>query len=170
MDIITLLGIALPALITGAISYYFFKSFVQNENNRRNFLLHKETNKLSLPIKLQAYERITLFLERINPGSLLTRVKPLGEDPFAYASLLSKTIDQEYEHNLSQQIYIDEECWNVITTSKNSTLHLINEATKNKEISNAQELREEILKGLLNSTPPSAVALSYVKKEVQKII
>jgi len=160
----------LPALITGAIAYYFFNMHLKNENNRRNFKLRQEGHKLTLPMRLQAYERITLFLERINPSQLLVRIKPLGDNKEAYSTLLLSTIEQEYEHNISQQIYISEECWNVIISSKNAVAHIITEATKNSEVQNSQDLREAIIKKMLDSTPPSTIALSFVKTEVQKLL
>jgi len=160
----------LPALITGAVAYYFFQTHIKNEDNRRNFLLLQEGKKQTLPMCLQAYERIVLFLERINPSQLLIRVKPLGENKDAYSSLLLSTIEQEYEHNLSQQIYISEECWNVIVSSKNTTSYIIKEITSDSSITNSQELREAILKKMIAATPPSSVAISFVKSEVQKLL
>ncbi|MEI6864556.1 hypothetical protein [Flavicella sp.] len=160
----------IPAIITGGIAYYFFKTHIQNENDRRNFELLQQGKKLTLPARLQAYERITLFLERINPSQLLIRIKPLGDNKNVYSSILLSTIEQEYEHNISQQIYISEECWNVITTSKNAVAHIISEITKDNLIKNSQELREGILKKMLDTTPPSAIALSFLKAEVFKIL
>lgn len=170
IDLTTLTFTLLPSIITGGVAYYFFNIHIKNEENRRNYILLKENKKATLPIKLQAYERIILFLERMNPSQLLVRVKPLGDNKEAYSSLLLSTIEQEYEHNLSQQIYISEECWNVIVSSKNTTSHIISKATANTAIKNAQELREDILKKMVDSTPPSAVAISFVKSEVQKIL
>ena len=72
--IIELLFFILPALLTGAIAYYFFSLHTKNEEGRRRFLLHKEMDKNTLPIRLQAYERMALFLERIKSAiSLATR-------------------------------------------------------------------------------------------------
>ena len=170
MDFTTLALSILPAIITGGIAYYFFNAHFKNENNRRKFNLLQENRKATLPVRLQAYERITLFLERINPSQLLLRVKPLGDNKEAYSSLLLGTIEQEYEHNISQQIYISEECWNVIISSKNAMAHIITEVTNDATIKNSQELREAILKKMLNTTPPSAIALSFVKTEVQKLL
>ena len=170
MDFTTLALSILPAIITGGIAYYFFNAHFKNENNRRKFNLLQENRKATLPVRLQAYERITLFLERINPSQLLLRVKPLGDNKEAYSSLLLSTIEQEYEHNISQQIYISEECWNVIISSKNAMAHIITEVTNDATIKNSQELREAILKKMLNTTPPSAIALSFVKTEVQKLL
>lgn len=173
METLSLTSIAiliLPALITGGVAYYFFQTHIKNEDNRRNFILVKAGKKQTLPMVLQAFERITLFLERSNPSQLLIRVKPLGDNKEAYCSLLLSTIEQEFEHNLSQQIYISEECWNVIVSSKNTTSHIIKEITADSKVTNSQELREAILKKMINSTPPSSVALSFVKSEVQKIL
>ncbi|MDG1805493.1 MAG: hypothetical protein P8H68_10670, partial [Flavicella sp.] len=84
MDFTTLALSILPAIITGGIAYYFFNAHFKNENNRRKFNLLQENRKATLPVRLQAYERITLFLERINPSQLLLRVKPLGDNKEAY--------------------------------------------------------------------------------------
>ena len=170
ITLMTVLITILPALITGAIAYYFFQMHFKNEDNRRNYSLIKEGKKQTLPLRLQAYERITLFLERISPSNLLIRIKPVGDHKEHYSSLLLSTIEQEYEHNLSQQIYLSEECWSVIVSSKNSTAHLIKEAAKNESIKNANELREAVLKQLLNTTPPSAIAISFVKNEALKLM
>jgi len=94
----------------------------------------------------------------------------LGENKEAYALLLSSTIEQEFEHNLSQQIYLSEACWNVVVSSKNATTQIINSLNKNSDIKDAQSLREEILKKMMDRTPPSAVALSFVKEEVAKFL
>lgn len=170
MDFTTLALSILPAIITGGIAYYFFNAHFKNENNRRKFNLLQENRKATLPVRLQAYERITLFLERINPSQLLLRVKPLGDNKEAYSSLLLGTIEQEYEHNISQQIYISEECWNVITSSKNAIAHIIAETVKLDTVNNSQELREAILKKMMETTPPSSVSLSFLKAEVHKLL
>ena len=67
--LIELLSYTLPAVITGLVAYYFFDLHTKNEEGRRRFLLNKEAQKDALPIRLQAFERITLFLERININS-----------------------------------------------------------------------------------------------------
>lgn len=164
-----LLMYIIPALVTGAVAYLFFKEHVENENNRRNFLIHKELQKESLPIRLQAYERLTLFLERIVPAKLLVRVNPISTNKEDYESLLIKNIEQEFEHNLTQQIYVSEECWNVVNASKNATIQLIRKATMLEKTDSANKLREVILTELLEGHPPSNAGLSYIKDEVGKL-
>lgn len=164
---IELLFYVLPALITGLIAYYFFQQHTKNEEGRRRYLLHKETQKSTLPLRLQAYERMALFLERINPSKLLVRVSPQNSDKDRYESELIYAIESEFDHNLTQQIYISEECWNVIKASKNATIQMIRKAAMHSE--SPDKLREVVLNELLDKQPPSNAALSYVKKEVEEL-
>jgi hypothetical protein len=127
--IIDLFLFAIPALITGTIAYYFFKEHTKNEDGRRRFLLQKDMQINAMPLRLQAYERMAIFLERITPSKLLIRVAPTSSNKESYESLLIANIEQEFEHNLSQQIYISDECWNIITAAKNATIQLIRKAS-----------------------------------------
>ena len=168
-DVLQLLFYLLPAVVVGIVAFYFFNLHTRNEEQRRRFLLHRENQKQALPVRLQAYERMTLFLERIAPGNLLVRVKPIKKEKDAYATHLTRTIEQEFEHNLAQQIYLSEECWNVIKASKNATINNIRKTAAKEEITNADELRQHILNSLLDQAPPSETALSYIKKEVKNL-
>jgi len=164
------LAYTIPSIVTGLIAYYFFLNHTKTEEKKLKFLALKENQKYSLPIKLQAYERMTLYLERINPSKLLIRVTSVNNDKNSYTISLINTIDQEFEHNLAQQIYLSEECWNVIITSKNATIQLIKGVSEVDTIKTAQELREVILQKMLKTTPPSFTALAFIKEEVKKII
>ncbi len=167
--ILILLGF-IPAIIVGAVAFYFFKEYTKSEDGRRRFLIHKENQKTSLPLRLQAYERLSLFLERISPGSLLTRVKPYSDDKEAYEKLLLQTIEQEYEHNLTQQIYVTSECWNVIRTAKNATISIIRKTNMSDKTHNSDKLRETILTDLMDNQAPSDAALAFLKNEVSEVM
>lgn len=167
--IIELVSYSLPTIIMAFVAYSFFDLYTKNENAKRNYLLQKETKPDSLSLRLQAYERMTLFLERINPSQLLVRITPISENKNDYQNYVIAQIEQEYEHNLAQQIYVSEECWSTITTAKNATIQLILFATKNEKISNANQLREFILKDLLEKPSPSNAALAYLKTEVGQL-
>ena len=168
ITIIELLFYLLPAVITGLVAYYFFSAHTKNEEGRRRFLLHKETQKSAIPLQLQAYERMALFLERINPSKLVLRIHPENMDKQDYELELIRAIDGEFEHNLSQQIYITEECWNVIKTSKNATIQFIRKSSQETE--NIQDFRQDILNRLMEKQAPSATALGYIKKEVRILL
>ncbi len=168
--LLELLFYTLPALITGAVAYNFFRMFVENENKRRRFLMGREGQKHALPLKLQAYERMTLFLERIDPAKLLVRIGPISQDKKDYANLVIAQIEQEYEHNLTQQIYVSDECWGYISTAKNATIQLLRKAVADTGITDADAFRQSVLSESFEKATPSSAALAFIKNEVKEII
>ncbi|MCM4162857.1 MULTISPECIES: hypothetical protein [unclassified Arenibacter] len=167
-EIFQLFAYLLPAVVTGVVAFYFFRLHTRNEEGRRRYLLHKDSQKNTLPIRLQAYERMALFLERIAIPSLVVRVGPKSTNKNDYENLLIKSIENEFEHNLSQQIYMTDECWNIIKAAKSATIQMIRKAGMS-ESDTADKLREDILNETMEKSSPSATALSYVKKEIGEL-
>ncbi|WP_422860053.1 hypothetical protein ACOKFD_03865 [Flagellimonas sp. S174] len=167
-EILQLFAFLLPAVVTGAVAFYFFRLHTRNEDGRRRYLLQKDAQKDALPIRLQAYERMVLFLERISLNSLVVRVAPVGTSKSDYENLLIKQIETEFEHNLSQQIYMSDECWNIIKTAKNATIQAIRSAGMSQTES-PDKLREDILNQTMEKQSPSSTALSFIKKEVSEL-
>ena len=167
--VISYFAYLLPAIVVGLVAYFFFKGHTSNEEGRRRYLIQKEAQKSILPVRLQAYERLTLFLERIDPNKLLIRVKPYSDDLQKYEALLIQNIDNEYEHNLSQQIYVSSECWNLITAAKNATLQVVRQASMNEKVDDSDKLRAFILNHFMDEVTPSHKALMFVKKEVSEM-
>ncbi len=157
---------AIPAIITGLVAYYFFKEHTKNEDGRRRFLLQKDMQVNTMPLRLQAYERMAIFLERISPAKLLIRVAPTSSNKDDYESLLIASVEQEFEHNLSQQIYVTDDCWNIICAAKNATIQLIRKASLSEKADTANKLREVVLTEMIEKRAPSDAALSYIKQEV----
>lgn len=167
-QILQLFAYLMPAVVTGAVAFYFFRLHTRNEDGRRRFLLHKDSQKETLPVRLQAYERMALFLERIALNSLVVRVAPKTKSKSDYENLLIKQIETEFEHNLSQQIYMTDECWNIIKTAKNATIQIIRSAGMSQTDS-PDKLREDILNQTMEKQSPSQTALAFVKKEVSEL-
>jgi len=163
--IFQLFAFLIPSLVTGGIAFYFFKMHTNNEEGRRRYLLHKDTQQNTLPIRLQAYERMALFLERISLPSLMVRVAPQSADKNAYEALLVKSIENEFDHNLSQQIYLSDDCWNVIKAAKSATVQIIRKAALS-ESDSADKLREDVLTQSMEKQSPSATALAFIKNEI----
>lgn len=168
-QILGLMVYCIPALVTGVIAFLFFREHTDNENNRRNFILKESIQKESLPIRLQAYERLTLFLERISPQNLLKRVSPISQEVEDYKSLLIQTVEQEYDHNLSQQIYVSDPCWRIVSAAKNSTIQTI-VSFKNKDVSTANDIRPLLLDILLNNEVTAEMALNFLNEEVSILL
>jgi hypothetical protein len=118
---------------------------------------------------LQAYERIVLFLERINPINLMMRVEPNSLDPQSYATLLVHTIQTEYEHNIAQQIYFTQESWEIILKAKNSIITQIRRFSIEGEVASGEELRTKLLQELTQTESASAVAISFIKEELKRV-
>lgn len=159
----------LPAIITGGVAFGLLHKFFKNEENKRKFELLRENQRLGLPIRLQAYERIVLFLERINPINLMMRVEPNGLDPQSYATLLVHTIQTEYEHNIAQQIYFTQESWEIILKAKNSIITQIRRFSIEGEVASGEELRTKLLQELTQTQSASAVAISFIKEELKRV-
>ncbi|MGB3590546.1 MAG: hypothetical protein WBA16_02585 [Nonlabens sp.] len=161
--------ILLPAFLISVIAYYFFSAFMKNEEKRRRFITVRESQGKTLPTRMQAYERMTLFLERIKPANLVVRTKPGDMNKADYEQSLVAAIELEFEHNIAQQIYISEEAWNVIRGAKNTTIQKIRQVSLTDKITTADGLRHGILNVLMDKQSPSATALSYLRKEVSDL-
>ncbi len=168
--IFQILAYCVPALITGGVAYYFFNLHIQNEDNRRNFMIRKANQKQALPLRIQAYERMALYLERIEPSKLLIRITPNSADKNEYEQLIIAHIEQEFEHNLTQQIYMSDKCWMVINTAKSTLVQTIRKANMSEKIDSANKLREVILMDLLGKPSPTSVALAFLKNEVSELL
>ncbi len=168
MNISELLSYSIPSLITGGIAYYFFSSFLSFNAKEKQINIITDRKKKSLPIKLQAYERMLLFCDRINPIKLQHRINPIGNDSKGYLLLLTANIEQEFEHNMVQQIYISDASWTAIVATKIAIINKLNQLEKNCET--AQELRENILLEYKKAVPTTDTAISILKTEVKKLL
>jgi hypothetical protein len=130
-----------------------------------------EEQKIILPIRLQAYERIVLFLERISPNNLIMRLNQPEMSSLQLQSTLIKTIREEFEYNLSQQLYISLKGWELVKNAKEETIKLINIASgKIPETASAAELVKIIFDlALEQDRLPVDVVIDEIKKEIQKI-
>ncbi|HDR90239.1 MAG TPA: hypothetical protein ENN63_11515 [Bacteroidetes bacterium] len=168
MDIIEMIKYSVPALIVFFTAFFMMRYYMQKEARERKVDLVIRNQQTITPLRLQAYERLALFLERINPESMLMRVNQPGMNSQQLQSQLLATIRAEFEHNLSQQIYITPQAWEVVKNAKNNTIKLINtSADKVKPNAPAMELNRHILEKVIETeAAPSQAALEFLKKEV----
>jgi uncharacterized protein YaaR (DUF327 family) len=169
VKILEILGYTLPSLVTGGVAYFLFDNYFRDQQNNRRWLLQKENEKELLPIRLQAYERLTLLMERIHPAQILLRNTPVNNDKKEYENFITNQIQQEFEHNLSQQIYVSGECWSIIQTAKNATIQLIRLAAQNEKVQTAADLREFVVSSLVDKASPTFAALDLIKQEVGQL-
>ena len=118
--------------LAGGVMYLLVKRYFDNEQKERLLQMkideRRETLKVVTPIRLQAYERMALFLERISPDSLVLRCYQPGMDLKLLQGVMTKNIRDEWEHNLSQQVYLSADLWTRIREAKDEMVNLVNSA------------------------------------------
>jgi hypothetical protein len=173
MEILTdILKITIPALIVFFTAWILLKNMIRNDQDKRRQEVILQNAKTVTPIKLQAYERIVLFLERISMESLLVRVSMSDMSAGQLHSALLATIRSEFEHNLSQQIYMTPQAWEVVKNARSNTIKIINsEAEKIKGDASAMEFSKQLLTKVMElEKEPTRVAIDFIKSEVGRMI
>lgn len=124
------LAILATLALTGLIFYLLVKRYFDNQQKQQLLQMkldeRRETLRTVTPIRLQAYERMALFLERISPNSLVLRCYQPGMDLKLLQGVMTKNIRDEWEHNLSQQVYLSPELWASIREAKDEMINLVN--------------------------------------------
>jgi hypothetical protein len=148
-----------------------FKTYIESEEKRKLVDLKVKNTEKTMPLRLQAYERLTLFLERIAYENLLPRVPAQEFTAYEYQNLLIQTIRQEFEHNLSQQLYVSGEAWEWIKNAKEDTISTINSsAAMVQQDAPARDLSSMIFENSLKvNRSARQQALDVLKKEIRSL-
>jgi hypothetical protein len=167
---IEIIKYTIPAALMLLLTYLFLSNFVDNEEKRRQFYLRKDLNKKSLPMRFQAFERLTVFLERITPNHLVLRVKPGNMPLGAYRKILVDTIRQEYDYNVSQQVYISDKSWNSIVSAKSQVVSMINKVSAEMdENATAADLSRKLIElEMTGDIFPTKAAILLLKHEAAR--
>jgi hypothetical protein len=169
MEIVDILKITLPALLVLVTAYLLIDKLLRGEEKRRNFELRKDVAHTLTPIRLRAYERLMLVLERTTPATLIVSVAKPGMTNMELQTQLLSSIREEFLHNLSQQIYVSDEIWIHIRAAQESLLRLVNScAAQCNPANSASELAERIIQvyGASEQTP-TEIAIDKLKNEVR---
>jgi hypothetical protein len=170
-DFLEILKYTLPALIVFLTAYLLISKFLRNEQKIKRIDLLFKNQQFILPVRMQAYERLVLFLERISPESLIMRLNRQGMTSQELHSELLTSIRAEFEHNLSQQIYVSRESWEVIKNARSNLVNIINTAAQSTEPgSSSMKLSQTILETIIeNEKSPTDVAIDFIKKEIKDL-
>jgi len=165
-----ILKTVLPALIVFLTAYFLFRDMLENAQRQREFEFRVKNSSKVTPVRLQAYERLALVLERISPQSLLMRVSPHEITASEFHQLLLLTIRQEFEHNLSQQIYISPMLWETIRGARENLIGIINKSAEELgSETTALALSKKIIETYIEEEDQAIeVAMKELKKEVGK--
>ena len=161
--------ITIPGILVLLAAYYVLRDLLRNAERTRFYEMKKESAKALTPVKLTAYERLALFLERMKPESLLIRTQLPNMTVHELHIVLLNTIREEFEHNVTQQIYVGNDVWLLTRNAKDSLIQLINSiASDMPDDMPALELSKMIIEryNAVNETPID-LALNALKSEVK---
>ncbi|MCL3778887.1 hypothetical protein EMN47_00650 [Prolixibacteraceae bacterium JC049] len=161
--------IVFPSIILYLAFWYTIKKFFSEDQKKREFSYRSDLSKETIQIRLQAAERLILLLERIKPSALALRVNAANQNVSQYQQQLLQAIRSEFDHNLTQQIYISAKSWGYISNAKESVIKLIHESTEElRPDAPALELARSIIEyySMLEESPID-VAVSELKKEIK---
>jgi len=173
MDILSeILKITIPALIVFLTSWILLRNMIKNDQNKRNQELILQNSRIVTPIRLQAYERIVLFLERISLESLLLRIGSPDLTAAQLHSALLSSIRSEFEHNLSQQIYMSPQAWEVVRNARSNMIKIINsEIEKLPQEARSMDLSKQLLERIMQlEKEPTRAAIDFIKAEIGRMI
>jgi len=165
-----LLKITVPGVLIMYTAYLLVRSFMQKQLDELHLKIRQKNQETVLPIRLQAYERICLLLERISPNNLIPRLNDREFTAQQLQGVLVSEIRSEYNHNLSQQVYMSDEAWMYVSGSVESLVSLINEAGNElTKDSTSLDLARAIFEKNIKNEDSVMNALKFVKAEIRQL-
>ncbi len=165
--LLEIVKLAVPAVIVFFTAYYVLKTYMESQYQLKVAEIRKSQAQTTLPLKLQAYERLSMLCERIAIPSLLLRVRKEGMTAAELRISLLLAIQQEYEHNVTQQVYVSEQLWEIIKYARDEAVNFVTLVAERIEPrADGKELAAALF-NLLNQRESTAVekALIAIKKE-----
>lgn len=182
-EVLLIVVILIIALALLGIIYLMLNFFSKQNAKQFQFLAEEQAllrekmmmentakaKKVSVPLKFQAYERMILFLERINPPNLITRFMKSRQTVATLQSGLLATVREEFEHNMSQQLYVTNGSWELVKAAKEDVMRLINTTSGNFDsTADAGDFAKEIItKGFNEKANPIDKAIDSLKNDIR---
>jgi hypothetical protein len=168
--IMELLKLILPSAIVFLTAYFILNSYLDNDYQKRVLEMRMNNQGSVLPLRLQAYERLTLFVERISLQSLVMRTHQTNMTARDLQTAILKDIRAEFDHNISQQIFVTPQTWTMIKAVKEETVNMINHAAGTLP---PQATSLDLSKAIFdfaakNERNPHGVALAMIRTEVEQ--
>lgn len=166
-EILEILKYILPSVVVFLTVYYILRMYLNNQYNLQALELRKKDGKDILMIKIQAYERLLMFIERISIDQLAYRLNNNELDVQTLKNAMLIAIQQEYEYNLSQQLYVSNNLWKIIDTTKTNTQEMIAAANGTTPTELVMNITMQMNEKNIN---PFAIAKMAIKNESSLIL
>lgn len=176
MSIESILTAVVPTTVAGvltvSVGYYLIKSDIEKYFRLRFASAKKDERTQLFSLRLQAHERLIVFVERINPSNLFLRLYVPGISIQELQSLVLNEIRSEYQHNITQQLYVSERIWNVVRKLKDDTLAMVNHAVQGLiEPATGKDLSKKVLQHMAEiADNPYDLTLDLIKKDIHQLL
>ncbi len=161
----------LPAFIVMMTAYLMFDKMMSREDKKQRMGHDNERKSAVIPIRLRAYERLMLLIERTNPGTMAMHVIKPGMSCLEFQTLLLDYLRKEFEHNYSQQIYVSEQLWKAVCLTRETIVRHINNCAKEFKPDDAASKLAEMLIATYASAEnnPTHFAADLLKTETKAL-
>jgi hypothetical protein len=153
------------------IAFYLIKPYLERDEKIQLLEFRKSISNQTLPLRLQAYERLVLFIERLNPANMLIRLNATAYTANDLHSLIIEEIRNEYQHNITQQIYVSSKAWVAVKHIKDDTLNIVNNAAKSlPETASGLDLSKTMLAYLTQlEDNPYEIGANMLRKDLEEL-
>ncbi len=154
------------------VAIYLVKPYLDKQEQLQLLEFKKSVSSQTLPLRLHAYERMVLFIERINPANMLIRLQAGNYTAAELHALVINEVRNEYQHNITQQIYVSLRTWGIVKQLKNDTISIISNAAKAlPQNASGMELSKLVLAHLSQlETDPYDAGLSLMRSDLDAIL
>jgi hypothetical protein len=166
-----ILKYTIPSLVVLATAYLLLKGYLEDKQVTHIMAQKTEALRITVPVRLQAYERLMLLCDRLEIQNMLLRVRVPGMTVSDLRGALLLTASQEFDHNTSQQLYVSETLWKIISFARNQTLSFISEAADGLDAQQEDAVYvQRLLHGLDEGlTSPLLKAIVAIRTEASQL-
>jgi hypothetical protein len=169
--LINILVYTVAGIGTVSVALYLIKPYLERDEKIRMIEVKRAITNQTLPLRLQAYERLVLFIERVNPSNMILRMNATAYTAHELYSLIVEDVRSEYQHNITQQIYVSARAWGVVKHVKEDTLGIVNNAIRTlPETATGLDLSKTILGHLSQlEANPYDIGASMLRKDLEEL-
>ena len=171
--LLDILKLVLAGTAVFFIAYSVLKPLIENRQRLKIIELKKAALTTTLPLRLQAYERISLLIERINPSNLLVRLHSPGLSVLQMQQLLTAEVQNEFQHNVTQQVYVTQHAWNAVQNLKDQNMLIINQvANVMPPQSTGHELSRQLMEVIMSQEEKAlhTIVLDALNFEAKRLL
>ena len=164
-------SLAVGGIVIMVVAYYMIRNDIMNFLSSRKNVNVQEGKSDLLQLRLQAHERMIIFIDRINPSNLLLRLHQQGIEVGALQPMAVNEIKTEFQHNITQQLYLEATTWDVVRQLKDDTIAMINNSVKNLSTdAPGIELSKLVLNRLSEvEQNPYELTIGLIKRDIHRL-